>query len=141
MFKKILVPIDISQSDGGATGLKSAVELADTTGAKLILLHVTADVPNLVAAQLPSNYLQAAQESAAKELEGIAKKLKLAAGNLEIQTTHGHAYSKILEAAKKEGVDLIVIASHQPGAADYLLGSCAAKVVRHAHCSVLVVRT
>ena len=35
---------------------------------------------------------------------------------------------------------MIVIASHDPGLADYLLGSTAGRVVRHAHCSVLVVR-
>ena len=35
---------------------------------------------------------------------------------------------------------MIVIASHDPGLVDYLLGSVAARVVRHAHCSVLVTR-
>ena len=39
-----------------------------------------------------------------------------------------------------QDADVIVIASHDPGLADYLLGSVAARVVRHAHCSVLVVR-
>ena len=38
------------------------------------------------------------------------------------------------------GAAMIVIASHDPGLADYLLGSVAARVVRHAHCSVLVTR-
>jgi len=42
--------------------------------------------------------------------------------------------------AKEKDVDLIIIASHRPGLQDYFLGSTAAKVVRHATCSVLVVR-
>ena len=46
----------------------------------------------------------------------------------------------ILDFANEAGVDLIVIASHDPGLADYLLGSVAARVVRHAHCSVFVTR-
>jgi nucleotide-binding universal stress UspA family protein len=36
--------------------------------------------------------------------------------------------------------DLIVVGSHRPAMKDYLLGTNAARVVRHAHCSVLVVR-
>ena len=35
---------------------------------------------------------------------------------------------------------MIVIASHNSGMADYLLGSVADRIVRHAHCSVLVTR-
>ena len=52
----------------------------------------------------------------------------------------GHSYKTILEVAKEKDVDLIIIASHRPGLQDYFLGSTAAKVVRHADCSVLVVR-
>ena len=36
--------------------------------------------------------------------------------------------------------DVIVMASHQPKFSDYLLGSTAARVVRHAKCSVLIAR-
>lgn len=140
MFKKILVPIDISQSDSGEGGLKVAAKLAGKTGAKLILLNVTVDLPNLVANQFPTDYREKAQASATKMLEKLAAKNGLASGSYEVKTDHGSIYDKILEAAEKSGADLIVIASHQPGTADYLLGSTAAKVVRHARCSVLTVR-
>ena len=53
MFKKILVPIDLSQSDSGEASLVKAVEMADATGATLVLLNVVADIPNLVADRLP----------------------------------------------------------------------------------------
>ena len=42
--------------------------------------------------------------------------------------------------AKKIGADLIIVASHKPNVGDYLLGTTAARVVRHATCSVFVVR-
>lgn len=140
MFKKILVPVDVSQSDSGAAGLKAAANLGGKSGAELVLLNVTSPVPNLVAAQLPSNYLEAAQESARKVMEEVASGAGLKSGSYEIQTAQGVAYDEILSAAKSIGADLIVVASHQPGVADYLLGSTAAKIVRHAHISVLVVR-
>ena len=41
---------------------------------------------------------------------------------------------------RKAEADLIVVGSHRPAMRDYLLGTNAARVVRHAHCSVLVAR-
>ena len=52
----------------------------------------------------------------------------------------GHAARTILDYAEQMKADCIVIASHDPGIQDYFLGSTAARVVRHAHCSVHVVR-
>jgi nucleotide-binding universal stress UspA family protein len=59
---------------------------------------------------------------------------------IEIDIRLGHTYKVILDVADEKEVDLIVIASHRPGFQDYYLGSTAAKVVRHANCSVHVVR-
>ncbi|HEU4541604.1 MAG TPA: universal stress protein, partial [Jiangellaceae bacterium] len=52
----------------------------------------------------------------------------------------GRIYREILDAADTTKADLIVMGSHRPELKDYLLGPNAAKVMRHADCSVLVVR-
>ena len=52
----------------------------------------------------------------------------------------GGVYPEILAEAKDWGADLVVIGSHRPAMSTYLLGSNATTVVRHATCSVLVVR-
>ncbi len=52
----------------------------------------------------------------------------------------GGIYHEILAEAAAWGADLIVVGSHRPVVADYLLGSNAKTIVRHALCSVLVVR-
>jgi nucleotide-binding universal stress UspA family protein len=52
----------------------------------------------------------------------------------------GTVYREILEAADHINADLIVIAAGRPELRDYLIGPNAARVVRHAACSVLVVR-
>jgi nucleotide-binding universal stress UspA family protein len=52
----------------------------------------------------------------------------------------GSVYNEVLAEAKKIGADLIVVGSHRPGMATYLLGSNASTIVRHAECSVLVIR-
>ena len=46
----------------------------------------------------------------------------------------------IVELASQAKADLIVLASHRPAMKDYLLGTNAVSVVRHAPCSVMVVR-
>jgi nucleotide-binding universal stress UspA family protein len=61
---------------------------------------------------------------------------------LTVETTigQGSVYAEILRTARDSGADLIVMASHRPEMKDYLIGTNAARVVRHASCSVLVVR-
>ena len=60
--------------------------------------------------------------------------------NAEARVVMGHAGRTIVEFAKEHEVDLIVMNSHRPGIGDYFLGSTAARVVRHAQCSVHVIR-
>ena len=58
-----------------------------------------------------------------------------------IPVTHGASiYAEILGVAEGAEADLVVIGSHRPAMKDYLLGTNAARVVRHARCSVLVAR-
>jgi len=60
---------------------------------------------------------------------------------LNILVTHGVSiYAEILGAAEEAEADLVVVGSHRPAMKDYLLGTNAARVVRHARCSVLVAR-
>ena len=51
----------------------------------------------------------------------------------------GNVYEEILKLADEIACDLIVMASHRPELKDYLLGPNAARVARHANCSVWVV--
>ena len=53
---------------------------------------------------------------------------------------HGTIYEEILRAANELGCDVIILASHRPELKDYLLGPNAARVARHAACSVMIVR-
>ncbi len=52
----------------------------------------------------------------------------------------GSVYTEVIDEAKAWGADLIVISSHRPSMSTYFLGSNAAQIVRHAMCSVLVLR-
>ena len=136
MYKQILVPVDIAHKERASQMIEAAKEIADD-GASITLLNVVEDVPSYVMVQLPEGVLDEAKANARKELEAIAAAADLKA---QIEIGRGRAHSVILAHADKTDTDLIVIASHKPGLQDYLLGSTAARVVRHATCAVLVTR-
>ncbi len=139
MIETILVPIDVSEKEAGGTALDLARGLAKTYGSKIILLTVVEQVPAYVAAQIPAGFHKKALSDAAADLDEMASDHGVAE-IAEIVVREGHPSTKILEFANETSADMIVIASHDPGLVDYLLGSVAARVVRHAHCSVLVTR-
>jgi nucleotide-binding universal stress UspA family protein len=136
MYKTILVPIDMSHLAEGKANIDLAAQHA-AAGARIILLNVVEEIPNWAAVDLPAGLLEKSLEASQSELKAIAT----AAGmKVEVEVRTGHSYNTILEVAEKKNADLIIIASHRPGLQDYFLGSTASKVVRHANCSVLVVR-
>ena len=132
MYKNILVPVDLAHKDAA----KEMIELARSVGevgAKITVLHAVPEIPNYLTAEIPANIMNNRIESVEEELEAMAD-------GEDTRVCSGPPARGILNAAEKEGHDLIVIASHQPGLRDYLLGSTAARVVRYAKCSVLVMR-
>ena len=136
MYKTILVPIEMAHVAEGKAIIDVAAEHV-SDGAKIILLNVVEDIPSWAAAQIPKDVMDRSQQYAEDELKGIANSSGM---KLETLVRRGQPYNTILEVAKEKNVDLIIVASHRPGFQDYFLGSTAAKVVRHATCSVLVVR-
>ncbi|MCP4874198.1 MAG: universal stress protein, partial [Gammaproteobacteria bacterium] len=64
----------------------------------------------------------------------------LVEGEVGISARFGDIYREILAQAENSAVDLIVIGSHKLQATDFLIGTNASRVVRHAPCSVFVVR-
>ena len=101
------------------------------------MLNVVEEIPNWAAVELPAGLLEKSLEASQSELKAIAAAAGL---KVEVDVRTGHSYNTILDVAKEKKADLIIIASHRPGLQDYFLGSTASKVVRHANCSVLVVR-
>jgi nucleotide-binding universal stress UspA family protein len=136
MYKTILVPIDMAHVAEGKANIDLAARHA-ATGSKIILLNVVEDIPNWAAVDLPAGLLDKSLEAARTELKAIAHASGM---RMEVEVRTGHSYKTILEVANEKNIDLIIIASHQPGLQDYFLGSTASKVVRHALCSVLIVR-
>jgi len=136
MYKSILVPIDPSEMERGKAMIDVAQKLAgkDT---RIRLLTVVVDIPAFVAAQVPDDIIKTAMSTARETLEGLIGAAGLKA---DAEVRSGKPGSTILTSADECGADLIIIGSHKPGLQDYFLGSTASRVVRHAQCSVLVIR-
>lgn len=135
MYQKILVPVAFEEGRDTPKALEIAHAIAGE-GAEIIGLHVIEEVPSYVAQYLPEGQML---DNKREILEALKKKLA-ADTDVEIRVIEGHAGHSIVEYAAEQKVDCIVIASHRPGFQDYFLGSTAARVVRHAPCSVHVVR-
>jgi len=136
MVDTILVPIDLAHAERAGEMIEKAKQLGGKK-ASILLMSVVEDVPAYVAAELPAGIFDERRQEAEKELGDIARN----AGLSEPVRVHiGQPSPAILAVAEETGADVIIIASHKPGLQDYLLGSTAGRVVRHAKCSVLVLR-
>jgi nucleotide-binding universal stress UspA family protein len=144
-IRSILLPTDFSECADAA--LPYAVQMARTTQARLICLHVVEPMlPPVgyapVAEPLPAVDIgEQLQASAERELPKLAEREECAGLEVEEIIAHGEAASEIVRVARERDVDLIVISSHgRTGFGRMLFGSTAESVVRHAHCPVLVVK-
>ena len=136
MYESILVPIDLAHREVGQAMIKRAVALSGG-GAKITLLHVIGDIPAYAQSYLPEGQLQENLEETRKTLKSLADSVDVKA---DLVVRYGSPSPVILDEADERDVDLIIIASHHPGIKDYLIGSTASRVVRHADCSVLITR-
>lgn len=136
MYQTILVPVDITDVGKAGVMLETARKLGGAN-AEIVLTHIVDEIPSYIAAQVPGGYGGPATREAKETLSRLAGET---GGNVEIDVRMGNPAQGILQVAEERGADTIVIASHRPGLEDYFLGSTAARVVRHAKCTVIVIR-
>jgi nucleotide-binding universal stress UspA family protein len=140
MFRTILVPVDIDDLETSRPALDRAVALAEASRGAIRLIYVRSLVPVSFMEFVPPHFDTEQQAGADKRLAAIAQGIRLPKERVSSVVTLGGVYHDVLQEADKMRADLIVVGSHRPTMATYLLGSNAAAIVRHARCSVLVVR-
>lgn len=136
LYNTIVVPIHLPEADKAATMLEAARQIGGDA-ARIILTSVVEDVPTFIATELPGGVMEKSREEAKRQLEAIAK----ASGvDADVEVRIGRPATAIIAVASEHRADIIVMAAHRPGLQQFLIGSTAARVVRHAPCSVLVLR-
>jgi nucleotide-binding universal stress UspA family protein len=137
MYKRIMVPVDLAHAAALDKAIQTAADLARHYGGALVLVGATGSEPSSVA--------RSPQEFAARLADfakGIGDRFGVPASSdaLHLHDVTIDLDPKLAGHADKIGADLIVMASHVPGVADYLFGSNAGKLAQHAKMSVMVVR-
>jgi nucleotide-binding universal stress UspA family protein len=140
MFKSIIVPIDTAQPGSWKSALPEAIELARTSGGTVTVITVVRDIRAILeGVQFPFQ-VEIMMSTTRGKLGEIVAGYRAGGVALEEEVRFGSIGHEILEAARERKADLILMASHQPGLRDYLIGPNAAHVAHHAGCSVLVLR-
>jgi nucleotide-binding universal stress UspA family protein len=139
MYKKILVPVDLSDPELAKPAMATALEWAKVSGGVVRLLNVLPMTPVMLAEYVPPDFDVQQRKSAEEAVQIVASETGLGERATAV-VRQGGIYHEILEEAKTMGCDLIVMSSHRPAMRTYFLGSNAGHVVRYATCSVLVVR-
>ena len=126
--------------------LGTAVDLANSTGSELHVVHVVSPYhPDLLTLSDPALFeegLRGLDQETEELLDGQVRKIEEAGGS--VQETHlrrGREDQQIVDLGEEIGAGLIVMGSSgRGGIRRVLMGSVSDSVVRHAHCPVLVVR-
>jgi universal stress protein F len=147
--RTILVPIDLAHESSWTKVLPEAFDSVAQTGGSVTVMTV---VPDIMAG-LDWRYAIRGEMGGSEELD--MRKLVTEAeerlrqivaeyvpDGMEVETIarHGVIYEEILNVAEELDVDQIVMSAHRPSLSDYLIGPNTSRVVRHASCSVNVVR-
>jgi len=141
MYQKILVPVDLSDKHSWRKAIPTAVTLCESFDAGLIVMTVVPDIAMPVIGQyLPQDFSDRVKQQVSGHLKAFVQAQIPPGIEVQQRIVFGKIYERIINTAAKAKVDLIVMGSHHPELKDYLLGPNAARVVRHAKTSVMVVR-
>lgn len=140
MFKNLLVPVDLAHESSWGKVLPVAIDQARHHGATLHLMTVIDINLNVTAVRLSEDFNEKYRKETELRLAGLVKQHVPGEFQVKYLVREGRIYQEILKVADEIPADLIILASHRPSLKHYLLGTNAARVVRHGSCSVLVIR-
>jgi nucleotide-binding universal stress UspA family protein len=144
MFKRILVPTD--GSDITAQAVQTSITLAKSLGAQLYTISVKEPFPYSAISEMqptpPQEFFDAQERIAAKRVAAVVEACKAAGVTCTAHTVEAlHPWEAIIDHAKRNECDLLVMASHgRRGVSALLLGSETQKVLTHSKVPVLIVR-
>lgn len=143
-LRKILCPTDFSAASLEA--LKQATALARGAKARLVVMYVVnqkmfSEGLNLARVSTPEALGQEMADEGRRRLKSLIPAEEREGLDWETNVRSGNPAEEVMRYARENDVDMIVIGSAGHSAVERMMfGSTAEKVVRGAHCSVLVVR-
>lgn len=137
MYSRIMVPVDLEHVEKLPKALKTAADLSKLYQVPVCYVGVTSETPSAVA-HTPAEYAQKLDDFARKQADEHGHQ-----ASAKAYTSHDPAVDlddTLLSAVKDTGSDLVVMASHVPGLAEYVWPSNGGQIASHSDASVLVVR-
>jgi nucleotide-binding universal stress UspA family protein len=134
MYNKIIVSLSLEHGIG-----ERAIEVARrlvSEGGTILAVHVYEPMQGTASSFVSEKDVARAVDAAEQALADRVK----ANPDVTAVLLKGHSGRAITDYAAENKADCIVVGSHKPGLQDYFLGSTAARIVRHSHCSVHVLR-
>lgn len=131
MYNSIIVPVNLAHADASDKAFDTACMIARQFGAKVRVLTI---VPHI------DDNLRRRPEDSLPDLEAYVASKNPGGLDIEAALRTGAPHRAIPRAAEEFGADLIVMNSHNPRIADYVIGSTAAHIALHTNCSVFIVR-
>jgi nucleotide-binding universal stress UspA family protein len=143
MMQNVVALVDLDDENSWRKTLTTAIDYGKHTTARLHVLSIVPDdmfQMTVVAQLIPKDYEHRLTDDTRQRLATLVKEHGVDDVPLEQVVRFGSVYKEALRFALDIEADLIVMGSHKPRLTDYLLGSNAEQIVRHATCSVWVVR-
>lgn len=141
MTKHILCAVDLAHDGDARAILAESGRLADLYDARLSVITVLPDYgSSWVGTFFKEGTMKEAAQAASDALHKMAVEVLPEQQGVQHIVDIGSAYDKVLERIKRVGADMVVVGANRPDLKDHLLGPNAARIVRNAGVSVLVVR-
>ena len=141
MYKRILVPVDLDDlSIMDKVFNLIGVFFSQDQASNIRLINVQPIVPVGILGYLPPSFDEDMDHQVQTNFDRLLSERNLSDHKVTKIIRRGSVSDEILAESKDWSADIIIIGSHRPSMTTYLLGSNAASIVRHAKCSVLVIR-
>jgi nucleotide-binding universal stress UspA family protein len=137
--QKIIVPVDFAENTGKL--VTYACYMAERLAATIHFVHVVAAYPGdvMIGAPFAEEYRDKVYFAAEERMANLLHDTKEHCLGCTGQTINGEPVEKIIEIAEEKDADLIIISTHgAKGLEKILLGSVAERVLKRAHCPVLI---
>jgi universal stress protein A len=138
--RKVLAPLDFSGHS--AEALRNAWELTRDVNGELHIVHVVGQHYTIVEGSREIARENAMEEQAEEELTRLKKDELGDSDKVSTAVLLGPPAAKLVEYAKQNDIDLIVLPAFGHSGSEYaLIGGVTEKLVRNSPCSVLVLKT
>ncbi len=140
MYNTVLIPMDLEHEDMFPKAVALAQQLIGDEKGEIHAVYVDQNLVHHGNFSLSEDTVKQALGDMKQQVKKLFKKYVPEHLRGKCRVKSGVVYDTVLEEADKVKPEVIIVAAGRPGFSSYLLGSNAEKIVRHANCSVFVVR-